>query len=236
MTESHLLDISRRSVSRKYDRHNVTRTDASEEPTVISTSKPGESTYCSTTWAGSQNQTTHRLSNQNLPLARYSPSPTMRRSNRTPYSLPQAQRYRWSWLLGTIYYPFLNENVVNHLTSVTVERLYQLWAVPYAFRLTVYISLLLALGCIQLLYGLLFFEGDSLSYAVRTLLDCSGLLVSLTAMMAPNWRPQKNIFPFGYARYQLMAAFINCLYTAYTALWTFVEGMHDFYDPQLTHH
>lgn len=205
----------------------------SEELDVLPTAQYRDSTPPKLSRQGPRNRGSPHLQTPNHLLPRSGKPP--KKPDQLPYYSSELHFKRLSSLCGAILKPFSKRRFVNRLRLGSEELFHRLWAIPYATRLTVYIFLLLVLVCIQLLYGILFFEGDSLSYALRTFVDSVGLVFALVVMTAPTWRPQKHLYPYGYVRFQLLAALINCLYTLYSALWSFVEGIHDFYDPQLTH-
>jgi len=217
------------------DQSQALPTQGSEELDVLPTVQYSESTPPTSSRKGARNRNSPHLQTSNHPLSRSLSGMAAKRPDRLPYH-PSQVHFKWfSALCGILLKPFSSKRSVTRLRLGSDEFFQRLWAIPYATRLTVYIFLLLVLVCIQLLYGMLFFESDSLSYAFRTLVDSAGLVFALAVMTAPTWRPRKHLYPYGYVRFQLLAALINCLYTFYTALWSFVEGIHDFYEPQLTH-
>jgi len=206
-----------------------------EEQDLLPTVQYREVTPPTSSRKGPRNRSSPHLQTPNHAQARTSQGRAGKKPDLLTYYSSQLHSKRLSSICGAILKPFSNHRSVSRLRLGSDELFHRLWAIPYATRLTVYIFLLLFLVCIQLLYGILFFEGDSLSYALRTLVDSAGLVFALVVMTAPTWRSRKHLYPYGYVRFQLLAALINCLYTFYSALWSFVEGIHDFYDPQLTH-
>ena len=77
---------------------------------------------------------------------------------------------------------------------------------------------------VELVYGILTNSLGLLSDSFHMLFDCSALVIGLYASVISKWR-QSRVFPYGYARFEVISGYINGLFLCVIAFYIFTEAI-----------
>ena len=101
-------------------------------------------------------------------------------------------------------------------------------------RILMFLSINMAFMFVEVVVGFMSNSLGLISDAGHMFFDNSSLFIGLYASYMSHWRPD-DVFSYGYARYEVLAGFVNAIFLVFVAVTVVLEGFERLYAPPEIH-